>query len=358
VKWVHTYMNMTFRSFALPNGTVVQTCPPALGFSFAGGTTDGPGAFDFIQGDNSSDPQNPFWEIVKGFITPDAPPEQVACQGSKPILLDTGYAHSPYNWQPDTVDVQMLRIGNLVILVMPGELTTMSGRRMRDALRTALISSGVLDDDAYVVIAGPANTYGHYVATPEEYTVQRYEGASTLYGPHTLDSYIEKYSSLVSFLAEDATGTPASDAPPPELTSVAISLQTPVVFDSPGLGHNFGDVLADVDTSSAYQAGDTVVAQFVGANPRNNLRLEGTFLTVDQLVNGQWTVVRSDSHPSTLYQWTQTNIVTGTSSVNISWTIEDGTATGTYRLSYFGDAKPLIGSITSFTGQSSSFTVA
>ena len=27
---------------------------------------DGPGAFDFIQGDNSSDPQNPFWEIVKG----------------------------------------------------------------------------------------------------------------------------------------------------------------------------------------------------------------------------------------------------------------------------------------------------
>lgn len=37
----------------------------------------------------------------------------------------------------------------------------------------------------FVVIAGPANTYGHYVTTREEYSVQRYEGASTLYGPCT-----------------------------------------------------------------------------------------------------------------------------------------------------------------------------
>lgn len=30
--------------------------------------SDGPGAFDFIQGSNSSEPQNPFWEIVKGIF--------------------------------------------------------------------------------------------------------------------------------------------------------------------------------------------------------------------------------------------------------------------------------------------------
>ena len=28
----------------------VHTCPPAMGRSFAAGTTDGPGAFDFEQG--------------------------------------------------------------------------------------------------------------------------------------------------------------------------------------------------------------------------------------------------------------------------------------------------------------------
>lgn len=52
----------------------------------------------------------------------------------------------------------------------------------RQAVRSKLISSGVLENDAYVVIAGPANTYAHYVATLEEYSVQRYEGASTIFG--------------------------------------------------------------------------------------------------------------------------------------------------------------------------------
>ncbi|KAI8978173.1 Neutral/alkaline nonlysosomal ceramidase [Trametes punicea] len=358
VKWVHTYMNMSFRSFTLPNGTTVQTCPPALGYSFAGGTSDGPGAFNFIQGDNSSNPQNPFWELVKGAVTPYPTQQQIDCQYPKPILLNTGFAHVPYEWSPSTVDIQMLRIGQFVILVIPGELTTMSGRRLREAIRAKLISEGVLGDDAYVVIAGPANTYAHYVATPEEYSVQRYEGASTIYGQWTLDSYIDKYSSLVSFLADNATGQPESDPAPQDQTSKAISLRTAVIFDSAGIGHNFGDVLTDVRTSSPYKAGEAVIATFVGANPRNNLRLEQTFLTVDQLVDGQWKAVRSDSHPSTTYQWTRTSTILGTSTVNITWVIEDGTPSGTYRLTYFGDSKPLIGEITPFVGHSSNFTIS
>jgi len=68
---------------------------------------------------------------VKKFITPSASEEQIACHYPKPILLNTGYAHEPYDWAPGTVDVQMLRVGQFVILVIPGELTTMAGRRMR-----------------------------------------------------------------------------------------------------------------------------------------------------------------------------------------------------------------------------------
>ncbi|KAF8181831.1 Neutral/alkaline nonlysosomal ceramidase [Pholiota molesta] len=358
VKSVHTYVTMANHSFTLPNGTTVSTCPAAMGFSFAGGTTDGPGAFDFIQGDNSSTPQNPFWEVVKGAITPPPNAAQIACQGAKPILLNTGFAHTPYEWAPNSVDIQMFRIGNFVILIMPGELTTMAGRRIREAVRAELISSGVLGADAYVVVAGPANVYAHYVTTREEYGVQRYEGASTIFGPFTLEAYIDKYSSLVPFLADNASGTPASDAPPPEQTSKAISLQTGVVFDAAPFGKKFGQVLTDVNTGAAYKAGDTVVATFVGADPRNNLRLEGTFLTVDQLVSGQWASVRTDSHPSTIFNWTRVSTILGTSSVNISWTIESGTPAGSYRLSYYGDSKPLIGSISSFTGTSSTFTVA
>jgi len=53
----------------------------------------------------------------------------------------------------------------------------------RNAIRARLIADGIIGEDAYVVIAGPANTYAHYVTTIEEYGAQRYEGASTLFGP-------------------------------------------------------------------------------------------------------------------------------------------------------------------------------
>lgn len=43
----------------------------------------------------------------------------------------------------------------------------------------------------HVVIAGLTNTYSSYITTFEEYAMQRYEGASTIFGPHTLDAYIQ-----------------------------------------------------------------------------------------------------------------------------------------------------------------------
>ncbi|KAJ7766995.1 Neutral/alkaline nonlysosomal ceramidase [Mycena maculata] len=351
VRSVHVYVDMATHEFALPNGTRVGTCPAAMGFSFAGGTTDGPGAFDFVQGDNKTS-QNPFWEIVKAFVTPEPSAAQKACQAPKPILLNTGFAHEPYEWSPSTVDIQMLKVGNF------GELTTMAGRRIREAVRAELIASGILGDDAHVVVAGPANTYAHYIATREEYSVQRYEGASTIYGPYTLEAYIDKYTSLVPFLADAPVGSPPSDAAPAEQISKAISLQTAVDFDAAPIGKHFGQILQDVVTSAPYRPGETAFARFVGANPRNNLRLEGTYLTVDQLVSGSWEAVRSDSHPSTIYRWTRESTILGTSSVNVSWTIESDASPGVYRIKYFGDSKPLIGSISEFVGTSSNFTVA
>ncbi|KAG8790752.1 hypothetical protein FRC12_011114 [Ceratobasidium sp. 428] len=170
VRSLHSYVNMSSYSFALNNGTTVTTCPPAMGYSFAGGTTDGPGAFDFTQGNNSTS-QNPLWEIVKGAITAPPSDAQKACHYPKPILLNTGYANTPYPWQPSIVDIQMFRVGQLVMVIFPGELTTMAGRRMREAVRAKLISSGVVGSNAYVVLAGPANTYAHYVTTREEYSI-------------------------------------------------------------------------------------------------------------------------------------------------------------------------------------------
>ncbi|QRV98314.1 hypothetical protein RhiJN_26333 [Ceratobasidium sp. AG-Ba] len=357
VRSLHSYVNMSNYSFALPNGTTVNTCPPAMGYSFAGGTTDGPGAFDFTQGDNSTS-QNPFWEIVKGIVT--APPNEVqkACHYPKPILLNTGYANTPYPWQPSIVDIQLFRVGQLVMVIFPGELTTMAGRRMREAVRAKLISSGVIGSNAYVVLAGPANTYAHYVTTREEYSIQRYEGASTIYGPFTLEAYTDLFTKYVPYLADGATGAPPAGPTPEDLTKRAISLQTGVVFDAAPIGKSFGSVLTDVSTTTPYKRGQTVTAVFQGANPRNDLRLEGTYMSVDQLVGGSWQTVRTDSHPSTKFGWLRTNTILGFSTVTANWTIESTTPAGSYRLTYNGNNKPAIGSIGSFTGSSSTFTVS
>jgi hypothetical protein len=78
----------------LTSGEVVSTCPAAVGFSFAAGTTDGPGAFDFTQGDNKG---NLFWRIVGGALRVPSQ-EQVNCQQPKPVLIDTGEMFTPYAW--------------------------------------------------------------------------------------------------------------------------------------------------------------------------------------------------------------------------------------------------------------------
>ena len=42
-----------------------------------------------------------------------------------------GYAHFPYEWSPSTVNIQLFRVGQLVMLIVPGEFATMAGRRLR-----------------------------------------------------------------------------------------------------------------------------------------------------------------------------------------------------------------------------------
>jgi neutral ceramidase len=53
----------------------------------------------------------------------------------------------------------------------------MAGRRLRDAVKTVLMSGGnkKFNSNVHVVIAGLTNTYSQYVTTIEEYEIQRYE---------------------------------------------------------------------------------------------------------------------------------------------------------------------------------------
>ena len=82
---------------------------------------------------------------------------------------------------PSYAQVAVLRLGNRVIGVLPGEVTTTAGRRMREQMLAAARAAGLPVSAG--LILGHANGYLGYVATAEEYTAQYYEGGSTLYGP-------------------------------------------------------------------------------------------------------------------------------------------------------------------------------
>lgn len=96
VKSVHFWKDMSYYTFQHTNGETVQTCPPALGYSFAAGTTDGPGIADFKQGLNTSKPDvSLLWPVFSWLIrTPSL--KQLDCQAPKPILLDIGEMPVPY----------------------------------------------------------------------------------------------------------------------------------------------------------------------------------------------------------------------------------------------------------------------
>ena len=109
------------------------TCKAALGYAFAAGTTDGPGEFDFTQSTNST---NPFWQIVSAFLSRPTP-EQIKCQSPKPILLNVGLIQ-PIEWVPFILPNQIFQIGQLFIVAVPGEFSTMSGRRLKSTIKQAL----------------------------------------------------------------------------------------------------------------------------------------------------------------------------------------------------------------------------
>jgi len=102
-----------------------------------------------------------------------------------------------------------------------------------------------------------------------------------------------------------------------------------------------------------------VAVQFYAADPRNNHRNQGTFLSVDlQQPNGTWKMVFVDGHWETKYHWQRIeSIWLGESMVTISWDIPQWAQSGLYRITYYGDKRDIFGTITPFNATTSSFSV-
>lgn len=433
INYIHQYID--FSNQPIYNGkgqAYARTCPPAMGYSFAAGTTDGPGAFDFKQGATSS---TPFWNLVRDFIRRPSP-QLIQCQHPKPILLASGEMRFPYAWQPSVIPLQLISIGHvspspnetsLLLTALPAEFTTMAGRRVRNLLQSMLDSSseetgvpssyqsnilttsrqiknkhiqtaalkrsdavdgkwkpiamparsvrsrrwdnqpvlrlsdresieptndvsndvseppsndlGVsstlssaakpivpaitiinADSDALissplktgsshkVILAGLANAYSSYVTTYEEYQRQRYEAASTLYGPYTLHAYLQNFRLLASWLQKLRTGqqlpqsrSDKATVQPPNLLNKQLQLKPGVVYDGTKIGTKFGDVVKDA--RPLYRTGDQVQVTYRSGHPQNWPAIENTYLTVEYLdaSKQRWVVIATDANWETKY---------------------------------------------------------
>ncbi|RMC11800.1 hypothetical protein DUI87_11926 [Hirundo rustica rustica] len=352
----HQWVNMSDVSVQLNATHTVKTCKPALGHSFAAGTIDGVGAFNFTQGSVEGDP---FWDQIRDQLLGEPSNETKACHKPKPILFSTGEMTWPHPWHPDIVDVQIAAIGSLAILAVPGEFTTMSGRRLREAVKSEFDSHGTRGMN--VVIAGLCNVYTHYITTYEEYQVQRYEAASTIYGPHTLSAYIQLYRGLAKAIALNATQELPRGPEPPLFNVTSVTLLPSLGAESAPAAKTFGDVLEEV--RQEYREREVAEVTFVGANPRNSAEnaTEHNFLTVERYSNisSSWHAVLNDASWDTRFYWSKGS--RGQSNVTIEWHIPAGTEPGVYRLRYFGHYKKRVGLFrvitVPFEGSSSAFQI-
>jgi neutral ceramidase len=82
---------------------------------------------------------------------------------------------------PNRLPLAIAQVDEVALSFVPGELTVTAGSRLNQ--RVLAETANYPGRPKYALVAGLANEYIQYVATEEEYQLQDYEGASTLYGP-------------------------------------------------------------------------------------------------------------------------------------------------------------------------------
>ncbi|WP_280419451.1 neutral/alkaline ceramidase [Nocardia carnea] len=325
-----------------PDGVARHTAPAAAGVSLlAGSIEDGPG----LPGAPIPEGvRNPFIDALGDPHTP-APGWLADAQAPKAIAVPFSLL-PPAPWVPNIVPIQIVRIGELYLAAAGGEFTIVAGLRVRRAVAAAL---GV--DIAQVLLQGYANAYHEYVTTPEEYDVQQYEGASTLFGRYTLPAYQQEFTRLATALA---AGTTVARGPAPR----DISHLQPNFVPAPGPdtappGSDFGAVLTQ--PAPSYTAGTRATVEFVSAHPKHNPRRNGTFLEVQRSVGGRWTRVAHEGEWNVRFHWSKRP--PATSVATFTWDIPGDTPAGRYRFVHRADRLSPDGTLHPVSGTSSEFDI-
>ncbi len=350
-----------------------RTCNPTMGVSFPaaghGAQPGEPGQFteagvtckdpdyaqlvadEFRQGSGGNVPTNLFAASV-GCNAGELPGQNLECHAEKPILFIFG---PPANASATVVPFQLFRVGNLAVVGLPWEITTMAGRRIRDTLIDVLKNDGV----DHVVITGLANDYVSYLTTREEYALQMYEAASNQFGPWSLAAVQQETRRLA---LDMVAGNVTQGGPVPPVTSPQlIQALPPQGTDLAPPGSDFGTVTTQPETS--YTAGDTMRTVFQASSPNSDLKTDSSFLFIERKLGDEsWAVIAEDADPETSFVWhsdtpePQANATT-TSTAEILWRIPRNTEAGTYRVRFSGVSNQSM-VLTDYEGISEEFSVS
>jgi neutral ceramidase len=162
---------------------------PVVGSALAAGADDGPSPVIsklpwLRQG-------SPRWFFTK------------SCQGHKRTLVGPlQYIILPKNDFPHHMFLQIIQIDDVLMIALPFEVTKESGNRIAKECKDKLASANK-NDLQYFPVISVANGYYGYVTTPEEYSIQRYEGGHTLYGPQTQPFLAKQIGKLALELGQD-----------------------------------------------------------------------------------------------------------------------------------------------------------
>ncbi len=95
-------------------------------------------------------------------------------------------------WTPQILPLHIAVIGNIALVGVPGEITTIAGQRLQKTVGDVLGARGV----DHAIITSYSNAYCGYITTYQEYQAQCYEGGHTVFGEHTLGAFQTKFKQL------------------------------------------------------------------------------------------------------------------------------------------------------------------
>src|SRR5438552_1228771 len=186
---------------------------------------------------------------------------------------------------PEVAQLSVIRLGDLLLGVVPAEATTRAGAQIERAIADSARAAGL--EPRAVTLVGLANGYMQYVTTDAEYGEQAYEGGSTLFGPNSAAVLAEELGKLAASLVRSGA-SPANRVD--SITAYPGKSQT--ILPRRTAGPPPERVTRGVLSQTC--ARDTLVVRWRDLHPGRLVPADGPVLRIERLVGERWDTVAED----------------------------------------------------------------